>query len=90
MSTTDNLADPIISSVASVLSVPLLELYALLWRVGVVEIVEPGDSRASQARSHGWSARGRLPRTERGRLVSLTASAPVLDGRTGGRSAASA
>ncbi|WP_108926013.1 Rv1535 domain-containing protein [Mycobacterium montefiorense] len=41
MSTTDSLADPIFSSVASVLRVPLLELYALLWRVGIVEIVEP-------------------------------------------------
>ncbi|WP_445164240.1 Rv1535 domain-containing protein [Mycobacterium sp. Dal123C01] len=40
MSTTDSLADPIFSSVASVLRVPLLELYALLWRVGIVEIVE--------------------------------------------------
>ncbi|WP_264078220.1 Rv1535 domain-containing protein [Mycobacterium stomatepiae] len=41
MSTTDSLADPIFSSVASVLRVPLLELYALLWRVGIVEIVQP-------------------------------------------------
>ncbi|WP_250160841.1 Rv1535 domain-containing protein [Mycobacterium senriense] len=30
--------DPLVSSFASVLRVPLLELYALLWRVGVVEI----------------------------------------------------
>ncbi|WP_244601825.1 Rv1535 domain-containing protein [Mycobacterium pseudokansasii] len=40
MSTTDALADPLVSSIAAVLSVPLRELYALLWRVGVVEIVE--------------------------------------------------
>ncbi|HEY0227183.1 MAG TPA: Rv1535 domain-containing protein [Mycobacterium sp.] len=39
--TTDNLADPIVSSVVSVLSVPLVELYALLWRAGVVEIAGP-------------------------------------------------
>ncbi|WP_269090182.1 Rv1535 domain-containing protein, partial [Mycobacterium paraintracellulare] len=30
--------DPLVSSIASVLRVPLLELYALLWRAGVVEI----------------------------------------------------
>ncbi|MGV8063295.1 Rv1535 domain-containing protein [Mycobacterium kansasii] len=40
MSTTDALADPLVSSIAAVLSVPLRELYALLWRVGFVEIVE--------------------------------------------------
>jgi hypothetical protein len=38
MSTTDSLADPIVSPLARVLSVPLVELYALLWRVGVVRI----------------------------------------------------
>ncbi|HEV7582644.1 MAG TPA: Rv1535 domain-containing protein [Mycobacterium sp.] len=54
MSTTDSLADPIFSSVASVLRVPLLELYALLWRVGIVEIVEP-DRRLR--RSPRFSAR---------------------------------
>jgi hypothetical protein len=48
MSTTKSLADPMVSSLASVLSVPLLELYALLWRVGVVQIVEPDQS----ARTH--------------------------------------
>ncbi|OBH57784.1 Rv1535 domain-containing protein [Mycobacterium sp. E2479] len=35
---TDTGGDPLVSSFASVLKVPLLELYALLWRVGVVEI----------------------------------------------------
>ncbi|WP_231989990.1 Rv1535 domain-containing protein [Mycobacterium sp. 852002-51971_SCH5477799-a] len=30
--------DPLVTSFASVLRVPLIELYALLWRVGVVEI----------------------------------------------------
>ncbi|HWF28497.1 MAG TPA: Rv1535 domain-containing protein, partial [Mycobacterium sp.] len=40
MSTTDVLADPITSTLASVLTVPLRQLYALLWRAGVVEIVE--------------------------------------------------
>src|SRR5258708_39741402 len=45
MSTTDALADPLVSSFASVLTVPLLELYALLWRVGVVEVREPDSAR---------------------------------------------
>ncbi|WP_341286296.1 Rv1535 domain-containing protein [Mycobacterium decipiens] len=35
---TDALADPLVSSVALLLTVPLLELYAVLWRVGVVEV----------------------------------------------------
>ncbi|MDM4138619.1 MULTISPECIES: Rv1535 domain-containing protein [Mycobacterium] len=35
---TDTGGDPLVSSFASVLRVPLVELYALLWRVGVVEI----------------------------------------------------
>jgi hypothetical protein len=39
MSRTDSLADPMISPFARVLRVPLVELYALLWRVGVVQIV---------------------------------------------------
>ncbi|WP_255361999.1 Rv1535 domain-containing protein [Mycobacterium sp. 1081908.1] len=38
MSTTDSVSDPLVSSIALVLKVPLVELYALLWRVGVVEI----------------------------------------------------
>jgi len=50
MSTTDKMADPMITSLASVLSVPLFELYALLWRVGVVEIVEPGRARGRASR----------------------------------------
>ncbi|MDT5258421.1 MAG: hypothetical protein QOD10_3501, partial [Mycobacterium sp.] len=33
MSTTDSVADPLVSSIALVLRVPLVELYALLWRV---------------------------------------------------------
>jgi hypothetical protein len=61
MSTTDSLADPIFSSVASVLRVPLLELYALLWRVGIVDIVQhdrthrraPRFSSRLASRPHG-------------------------------------
>ncbi|ORJ61069.1 Rv1535 domain-containing protein [Mycobacterium simiae] len=59
--TTDTLADPIVASLASVLSVPLFELYALLWRVGIVEIVGPDHrhrrpprfSARSASRPHG-------------------------------------
>ncbi|MCV7031248.1 Rv1535 domain-containing protein [Mycobacterium sherrisii] len=60
-STTDALADPIVASLASVLSVPLFELYALLWRAGIVQIVEPDRrhrrpprfSARSGSRPHG-------------------------------------
>ena len=40
MATLERLADPLLSPISSVLSAPLRELYAFLWRVGVVEIVE--------------------------------------------------
>jgi hypothetical protein len=40
MATLERLADPLISPIASALSAPLRELYALLYRAGVVEIVE--------------------------------------------------
>ncbi|WP_249025792.1 Rv1535 domain-containing protein [Mycobacterium conspicuum] len=33
-------ADPLISPIASFLNVPFQQLYALLWRAGVLEIVE--------------------------------------------------
>lgn len=39
MSTTDALSDPLAAALAVVLTVPVVELYAVLWRVGVVEIV---------------------------------------------------
>nr|WP_243703872.1 Rv1535 domain-containing protein [Mycobacterium marinum] len=45
MSRTDALADPLVSSFAAVLTVPLREIYALLWRVGLVEIVQREPSR---------------------------------------------
>ncbi|HTQ16870.1 Rv1535 domain-containing protein [Mycobacterium sp.] len=51
MSTNDRLADPLISPIASILRAPLLELYALLWRAGVVEIVEK-DPAARGHRGH--------------------------------------
>jgi len=49
--------DPLVSSFASVLRVPLIELYALLWRVGVVEIRH--DERAPR---RGAKARSRVVR----------------------------
>jgi len=59
MSTTKSVADQIVSSLASVLSVPLHELYALLWRVGVVQIVEPDQStRTRKARAAYTRAAG--------------------------------
>ncbi|OPE47881.1 hypothetical protein BST27_24645 [Mycobacterium intermedium] len=56
MATTDALADPLVSSLAALLSVPLTELYALLWRVGVVEIVEPVPARPSPSRPRSGPA----------------------------------
>jgi hypothetical protein len=47
MSTTESLADPKTSSFTRVLSVPLVELYALLWRVGLLQIV-PTDPKTPQ------------------------------------------
>ncbi|MGB9307171.1 MAG: Rv1535 domain-containing protein [Mycobacterium sp.] len=40
MTRTDLQADPLISPIAALLNVPLRELYALLWRVGVLEVLE--------------------------------------------------
>jgi hypothetical protein len=37
--------DPLISPIASFLSVPFQQLYALLWRVGVLEI---GEAQAAE------------------------------------------
>ncbi|GAB1814122.1 Rv1535 domain-containing protein [Mycobacterium sp. MUNTM1] len=54
---TDTGGDPLVSSFASVLRVPLLELYALLWRVGVVEI-----RHSDRAPRRGTNARPRVIR----------------------------
>ncbi|WP_324684237.1 Rv1535 domain-containing protein [Mycobacterium sp. 94-17] len=56
---TDTGGDPLVSSVASVLRVPLLELYALLWRVGIVEIRH--SDRPANAEDRG--ARRPLPQS---------------------------
>jgi hypothetical protein len=40
--------DPLISPIASILSVPFQQLYALLWRAGVLEIREPAAQAAGE------------------------------------------
>lgn len=57
---TDTGGDPLVSSFASVLRVPLVELYALLWRVGVVEIrhTDRAPHRGATAPSRAGRAAG--------------------------------
>jgi hypothetical protein len=55
---TDTGGDLLISPIASVLRVPIVELYALLWRVGVVEI-----RQSERTRRRGLQA---VPRALRG------------------------
>ncbi|WP_082984354.1 Rv1535 domain-containing protein [Mycobacterium sp. 1465703.0] len=50
--------DPLVSSVASVLRVPLVELYALLWRVGVVEIRQNDRAPHRSAKAPSRVVRG--------------------------------
>ncbi|OBB92507.1 hypothetical protein A5782_13620 [Mycobacterium sp. 852002-40037_SCH5390672] len=50
--------DPLVSSFASVLRVPLLELYALLWRVGVVEIRHSDPTTRRGAKAPSRAVRG--------------------------------
>ncbi|HUH68068.1 MAG TPA: Rv1535 domain-containing protein [Mycobacterium sp.] len=52
MSTTDPVVDPLVTSIALVLRVPLLELYALLWRVGVVDIRHTERTTRRSSRAH--------------------------------------
>jgi hypothetical protein len=57
---TDTGGDPLVSSFASVLRVPLIELYALLWRVGVVEIRHSDQAPRRGATAPSRVARGRI------------------------------
>ncbi|MGC2652831.1 MAG: Rv1535 domain-containing protein [Mycobacterium sp.] len=57
MSTTDALSDPLAAALGAVLTVPVVELYAVLWRVGVVEILA---SRRSPGRMPATSAAATL------------------------------
>ncbi|WIM90433.1 Rv1535 domain-containing protein [Candidatus Mycobacterium wuenschmannii] len=84
MSTTDSLADPLGGAVAGLLTVPLTQLYAVLWRLGAVEIVatrsestdRPPAPRASYLRTHGSR---RPPRRSQPQLS--PAPAPKRSGR---------
>ncbi|MFZ0715905.1 Rv1535 domain-containing protein, partial [Mycobacterium sp.] len=58
MSTTDSLADPLGGAVAGLLTVPLIQLYAVLWRVGAVDVV---GTRSESDRSES-TGRPRAPR----------------------------
>ncbi|WP_425461832.1 Rv1535 domain-containing protein [Mycobacterium helveticum] len=49
MSTPETPADPLVAPVAWVLAVPLRHFYALLWRAGVVEIVQTEPARRQSA-----------------------------------------
>ncbi|ORB06265.1 hypothetical protein BST30_11320 [Mycobacterium mantenii] len=55
---TDAGGDPLVSSFALVLKVPLLELYALLWRVGVVEIRHSDGASRRGAKAPSRTVRG--------------------------------
>ncbi|HEY1841184.1 MAG TPA: Rv1535 domain-containing protein [Mycobacterium sp.] len=62
MSTTDALADPLSGAVADLLTVPLTQLYAVLWRFGAVDVVatrsesdrRPPAPRDAYRRRPGW------------------------------------
>nr|WP_264072655.1 Rv1535 domain-containing protein [Mycobacterium cookii] len=85
MSTTkEALADPLGGAVAGLLTVPLIELYALLWRVGAVEVVgtrRPNDRHHSAPVAAYLRMRGsqRRPRPSQPRLS--PAPAPKRSGR---------
>nr|WP_249026010.1 Rv1535 domain-containing protein [Mycobacterium paraseoulense] len=71
---TDTGGDPLVSSIALVLKVPLLELYALLWRVGVVEVHPP--RRAHRTICPDPSAHDSQPRSRRSPRQRIPAPAP--------------
>ncbi|WP_165607336.1 Rv1535 domain-containing protein [Mycolicibacter sinensis] len=45
MKATEILADPLVEVTATLLTVPARELYALLWRAGVLEVRHPAPAR---------------------------------------------
>jgi hypothetical protein len=52
-------SDPLVDGFAVLLAMPLRELYALLWRAGVVEIVDgpaPGSAASARSRRPGVPA----------------------------------
>jgi hypothetical protein len=42
-------SDPLTDGVARLLTVPLCELYAVLWRIGIVDIVDKPSSASEAA-----------------------------------------
>ncbi|WP_422203106.1 Rv1535 domain-containing protein [Mycobacterium sp.] len=82
MSTTDALADPLGGAVAGLLTVPLTQLYAVLWRLGAVEVVatrsepdrRPPAPRDAYRRTHGSR---RPPRRSQPRLSPAPAPSPT-------------
>nr|WP_244275254.1 Rv1535 domain-containing protein [Mycobacterium europaeum] len=74
---TDTGGDPLVSSIAVVLKVPLLELYALLWRVGVVEVRPPGRvHRQVCPDPSAHDSAHRSPRSPRQRIPAPAPSRP--------------
>ncbi|WP_244899085.1 Rv1535 domain-containing protein [Mycobacterium fragae] len=73
MSTTDALADPLAEAAGLLLTVPVIELYAVLWRLGFVEVVRTRqtDDRVRPLRGADRVARGlrRPPRRLPPRLI---------------------
>ncbi|WP_434084886.1 Rv1535 domain-containing protein [Mycolicibacter heraklionensis] len=45
MRATEVLAEPLAEVTAALLTVPMIELYALLWRAGVLEVELPASQR---------------------------------------------
>nr|WP_237073456.1 Rv1535 domain-containing protein [Mycobacterium tuberculosis] len=89
---TDALADPLASSFALLLTVPLLELYAVLWRVGVVEVRGTRRGKAHRSRVVAGSAgpicpdpsaHGSARRRRRSQQSRLLSPAPSRVGRGG-------
>ncbi|HZC09862.1 MAG TPA: Rv1535 domain-containing protein [Mycobacterium sp.] len=84
-STTDSLADPLASGAAGLLAIPLIELYAVLWRLGLVEVQadRTAHRRLPTPMDVYCRARGlrRQPRRSQPRLS--PAPAPSRPGRSG-------
>ncbi|UQX12936.1 Rv1535 domain-containing protein [Candidatus Mycobacterium methanotrophicum] len=65
-STTDSLADPLASGAAVLLAIPLVELYAVLWRLGLVEVqTQPSSERRLLAAMDSYCRACGLPRQPR-------------------------
>ncbi|WP_424080082.1 Rv1535 domain-containing protein, partial [Mycobacterium sp.] len=78
-STTDHLADPLASGAAVLLAIPLIELYAVLWRFGLVEVQAhpPADRRLRAAMDAYCQARGLRRQARRSQPRLSPAPAPT-------------